>query len=106
MTNILFQMQKEIYKLKRRAHHVEQTLANQTQSGHPIIRIPRLTRGKNRTNIRAKEPRLVFLSALLDEITTICVNDKQTQQHLPPPVPDENNTISPIIINNTESLSK
>jgi hypothetical protein len=46
MTNILFQMQKDIFKLKRRTHHVEQMLANQIQSGQPIIRIPRLTRGK------------------------------------------------------------
>jgi hypothetical protein len=45
MTNILFNMQKEMYKLKRRTQHVEQMLAKQTQSGHPIIRIPRLTRG-------------------------------------------------------------
>jgi hypothetical protein len=45
MTNILFQMQKEIFKLKKRTHHVEQMLSNQTQSGQPIIRIPRLTRG-------------------------------------------------------------
>ncbi len=46
MTNILFQMQKEIFKLKRRTQHVEQMLVNQTQSGQPIIRIPRLTKGK------------------------------------------------------------
>ena len=45
MTNILFQMQKEIYRLKRRTHHVEQLLANQKQSSSPIIRIPRLTKG-------------------------------------------------------------
>jgi len=46
MTNILFQMQKEIFKLKKRTNHVEQMLVNQTQSGLPIIRIPRLTRGQ------------------------------------------------------------
>lgn len=52
MTNLLFQMQKEIHKLKRRTHHVEQMLANQIQSGRPIIRIPRLTRGKiEKTNL-------------------------------------------------------
>jgi hypothetical protein len=46
MTNILFQMQKEIFKLKRRTQHVEQMLANHSQSGQPVIRIPRLTKGK------------------------------------------------------------
>ncbi len=46
MTNILFQMQKEIYKLRRRTHNLEQIITNQIQSGHPIIRIPRLTRGR------------------------------------------------------------
>ncbi len=46
MTNILFQMQKELYKLKRRTNHVEQMLANQKQIGLPIVRIPRLTKGK------------------------------------------------------------
>lgn len=48
MTNILFQMQKEIHKLKKRTHHVEKMLANQIQPSQPIIRIPRLTRGKQR----------------------------------------------------------
>lgn len=45
MTNILFQMQKEIYKLKRRMYNVEQTLSRQKPCSHPIIRIPRLTKG-------------------------------------------------------------
>jgi hypothetical protein len=48
MTNALFNMQKEMYKLKRRTYHVEQMLAKQTQAGHPIIRIPRLTRGQKK----------------------------------------------------------
>ena len=43
MTSILFQMQKEIYKLKRRTYRVEQILARQNESDHPIIHIPRLT---------------------------------------------------------------
>ena len=47
MTNILFRMQKEIYQLRRRASRVEQTVAKHMQYAHPIIRIPRLTRGKN-----------------------------------------------------------
>ncbi len=46
MTNILFQMQREIYKLKRRTYHVEQILAKQKAAGYPIIRIPRLTKGE------------------------------------------------------------
>ena len=45
MTNVLFQMQKEIYKLKRRMYHVEQTLTRQKSGSRPIIRIPRLTKG-------------------------------------------------------------
>jgi hypothetical protein len=47
MTNILFQMQKELYKLKRRTHRVEQLVIKQTKSAQPIIRIPRLTKGLN-----------------------------------------------------------
>jgi hypothetical protein len=38
-------MQKDIYKLKRRTQHVEQALGKQKQADHPVIRIPRLTRG-------------------------------------------------------------
>ena len=45
MTNILFQMQKEIYKLKRRTYRIEQFVAKQKKSIQPIIRIPRLTKG-------------------------------------------------------------
>ena len=45
MTNILFQMQKEIFKLKRRTHRVEQSVIKQTKTIQPIIRIPRLTKG-------------------------------------------------------------
>jgi len=45
MTNILFQMQKEIYKLKRRTNRVEQFIIKQTKTVQPIIRIPRLTKG-------------------------------------------------------------
>jgi hypothetical protein len=54
MTNILFQMQKDIYKLKRRTHRVEQMLSKQTQAAHPIIRIPRLTRGKTQIKKETK----------------------------------------------------
>jgi hypothetical protein len=45
MTNILFQMQKQLYKLKRRTHRVEQLVVKQTKTAQPIIRIPRLTKG-------------------------------------------------------------
>lgn len=63
-TNIIFQMRKQINKLTRRTSHLEQKLARQAQLGHPIIRIPRLTK---------------------DEISSICVNNKQTsaENHLP-----------------------
>lgn len=46
MTNILFQMERDIYKLKRRTQSIEQMLAKQPQVKRPIIRIPRLTTGK------------------------------------------------------------
>ena len=46
MTNILFQMEKDIYKLKRRTQCIEQMLADHSQAKRPIIRIPRLTPGK------------------------------------------------------------
>ncbi len=45
MTNILYQMQKQLYKLKRRTHRVEQLVIKQTKIVQPIIRIPRLTKG-------------------------------------------------------------
>jgi len=48
MTNILFRMQKELFKLKRRTHRVEQLVVKQTKAVQPIIRIPRLTKGLNR----------------------------------------------------------
>ncbi|CAF4099640.1 unnamed protein product [Rotaria socialis] len=69
MTNVLFQMQKEIYKLKRRAYHVEHILAKQKASDHPIIRIPRLTK---------------------DEISTICVKDNENQQTNVSKISEEN----------------
>ena len=47
MTNILFQMRKEIHRLKRRTNHVEQFVIKQTKTIQPIIRIPRLTKGFN-----------------------------------------------------------
>ena len=46
MTNVLSRMQKQIDKLNRRTVHVETTLSKQIKSGLPIIRIPRLTRGR------------------------------------------------------------
>ncbi|CAF1307653.1 unnamed protein product [Adineta ricciae] len=52
MTNILFQMEKDIYKLKRRTQCIEQMLVDHSQAKRPIVRIPRLTP---------------------DEISTICV---------------------------------
>lgn len=45
MTKVLFQMQKQIYKLKRRTNRVEQVFVKQTKAVQPIIRIPRLTKG-------------------------------------------------------------
>jgi len=48
MTNILFQMQKELYRLKRRTHRVEHLIVKQTKAVQPVIRIPRLTKGSNK----------------------------------------------------------
>ena len=45
MTNILFQMQKQLGKLKRRTNRVEQLVIRQATAAQPIIRIPRLTKG-------------------------------------------------------------
>ncbi|CAF3907940.1 unnamed protein product [Rotaria sordida] len=69
MTNVLFQMQKEIYKLKKRTYYVEHALAKQKASGRPIIRIRRLTK---------------------DEISTICVNDNGNQQNVTSKISEEN----------------
>ncbi|CAF2733639.1 unnamed protein product [Rotaria sp. Silwood2] len=71
MTNVLFQMQKEIYKLKRRTYYVEHALAKQKASGHPIIRIRRLTK---------------------DEISTICINDNDNQQCMASKISEEHET--------------
>lgn len=48
VTNLLFQMQKEVSKLRRRTHRVEQYIIKQTKNVQPIIRIPRLTKGFNK----------------------------------------------------------
>ncbi|CAF1563036.1 unnamed protein product [Rotaria magnacalcarata] len=44
MSKVLFQMQKQIYKLKRRTNRVEHVFIKQVKSVQPIIRIPRLTK--------------------------------------------------------------
>lgn len=54
MTNILFQMQKELYRLKRRTHRVEQVVIKQAKKARPIIRIPRLTKGLKKTEFYFK----------------------------------------------------
>jgi hypothetical protein len=51
MTHLLFQMQKQLNKLKRRTHRVEQLVINQMKNAQPIIRIPRLTKGLKRFHI-------------------------------------------------------
>lgn len=51
MTNILFQMQKDIYKLNRRTRRVEQILENQRKNERPIIRIPRVVKDKTGKDI-------------------------------------------------------
>jgi hypothetical protein len=99
-------MQKEIYKLKRRTHHVEQMLANYTKTSHPIIRIPRLTKGKHDNYRYRQRCTFIFLDVISDEISTICVHDKQTQQHVPPMIAEGNGASSPVIVNNNESISK
>lgn len=46
MTNILFHMHKQLYKLKRRTHQMEKKIVSkQPPTDQPIIRIPRLTQG-------------------------------------------------------------
>ena len=75
MTNILLQMQKEIFKLKRRTHHVEQLSMKQTVSVQPIIRIARLTEGDNEPALLSfNEP--LSISASLDDLSTICTDEQ------------------------------
>lgn len=45
MTNILFHMHKQLYKLKRRTNRMEKIVSHQPPTAQPIIRIPRLTQG-------------------------------------------------------------
>ena len=45
MTNILFHMHKQLYKLKRRTHRMEKIVTKQPPTTKPIIRISRLTQG-------------------------------------------------------------
>ncbi|CAF0787970.1 unnamed protein product [Rotaria sordida] len=83
MTKILFQMQKEVYKLKRRTHRVEQLVIKQAKHVQPIIRIPRLTKA---------------------QLSTICINNNNNEDILQDTVAisdDNNNNIK--IIENTKS---
>jgi hypothetical protein len=61
MTNILLQMQREIHRLKRRTHRVEQSVVKQTKSVQPIIRIPRLTKGFRSNCVIAPIESVVFV---------------------------------------------
>lgn len=45
MTKILFRMQREMYKIKKRTHRIEQLAIKQAKHAQPILRIPRLTKG-------------------------------------------------------------
>ncbi|CAF4470083.1 unnamed protein product [Rotaria sp. Silwood2] len=89
MTKILFQMQKEVYKLKRRTHHVEQLVIKQTKKVQPIIRIPRLTK---------------------DQLSTICINNnEEILQHTLEKSDNNNNNIKiieNIKPNTTKSLKR
>jgi len=47
IATVFGRMQKQIKKLKWRAHRVEQLLITRTSCGKPVIRIPRLTHGND-----------------------------------------------------------
>ncbi|UJR13795.1 hypothetical protein I4U23_000805 [Adineta vaga] len=86
MTNILFQMQKEIYRLRRRTNHIEQILSKQSKSSQPIIRIPRLTR---------------------DELSTIYVNNNENKERTVSDISDENiDGLQSITTNSIDSPSE
>ena len=74
MTSVLSRMQKQMDKLNRRTVHLETTLSRQIKSGLPIIRIPRLTRGRSR---RTKAATYEALSSSLcaDEIFCVTADD-------------------------------
>ena len=53
-----------------------------------------------------RERERVSILIISDEITTICVNDKEAQQNVAPKENETNHTSSTKIINNNETLSK
>lgn len=73
MTNILFHMHKQLYKLKRRTHRMEKIVRQQPPTAQPIIRIPRLTEGL--ISITFISFIYTQFSCLLDQLSTICIND-------------------------------
>ncbi|CAF4970941.1 unnamed protein product, partial [Rotaria sp. Silwood1] len=85
MTKILFQMQREVYKLKRRTHRVEQLVIKQAKKVQPIIRIPRLTK---------------------DQLSTICVNNNEEILQDTIAIPDNNNNDIKIIKNTKSNTAK
>ena len=57
MTNLMFQMQRQLIHLRRRTGRIERMLRKQNKTSKPVIRIPRLTEGKTEQIILDKRPR-------------------------------------------------
>jgi hypothetical protein len=76
MTNLLFQMQRELYKLKRRTHRVERSLITKNKTAQPIIRLSRLTQGYSSVSSFVNRHR----SSFLDQLSTICIDN--TDNHM------------------------
>ncbi|CAF1177915.1 unnamed protein product [Adineta steineri] len=81
MTNILYRMQREIHKLKRRTHRVEHSVVKNTKPAQPVIRIPRLTK---------------------DQLSTIYIYDDEEEEE-EEKVLEENETIPDINNNNDDN---
>ena len=97
MTNILFHMHKQLYKLRRRTHRMEKIVSHQPATARPVIRIPRLTEGLTSKKICLSHPRkLTRFFCLLDQLSTICTNDDTTNINEETTLPDHINNDCPI----------
>lgn len=96
MTNVLFQMQREINRLKRHAARVENILSKQIICAHPVIRIPRLTQGTQIREGNAWE----HVRENLDDLSAASANARQ--EHDFPMIEEENEKTT---ASNDESLA-
>lgn len=83
MTNLLFQMQRELFQLKRRTRRVERLLKEEKNSSKPVIRIARLTKDQistfciDETNQRFQRPQKRLINASKTLSSKVWINNRQ-----------------------------